>query len=60
MLGSPLDPGVYYLVMSKATYFTLTFDNIIVNGNNGDTTNTRYALCKEICRAPAQGHRTVG
>jgi hypothetical protein len=43
-----LDPGVYYLVMSKTTYFTLTFDNIIVNGNNGDTTNTRYALCKEI------------
>lgn len=45
--GATLDPGVYSLVISYPNYFTLTFDNIIVNGNNGDN-NTRYALCQEI------------
>ncbi|OHD70883.1 MAG: hypothetical protein A2W19_08075 [Spirochaetes bacterium RBG_16_49_21] len=44
-------PGSYTLVFSKTGYFNLTIDNVIVDGNVGDTTNSRYAMC-EILTEP--------
>jgi hypothetical protein len=52
--SSTLPAGVYTLVFSKSGYFDLSFDGIPVdgrNGNTGDTTNSRYALC-EILTEP--------
>jgi hypothetical protein len=52
--SNTLSPGVYTLVFSKTGYFDLSFDGIPVdgrNGNTGDTTNSRYALC-EILTEP--------